>query len=167
MPRTSADFYVVSQLIGELFEPPDSASTGMRAQMDFPMREITRINHVGLRVRDLTISRAFYEKLGFVFIVGPVGPEPVAIVEHPSGVNINLILNASEDAAPDNVLMDHPTKHAGFTHIALEITDPDGVERQLDEMGIEITERVEFGGARFFFIRDPDGNVLEFHKPSP
>ena len=131
------------------------------------MNEITCINHVGIRVRDLAVSRGFYEKLGFELIVGPVGPEPVAIVEHPSGVNINLILNASEDAAPDNVLMDQATKHAGYTHIALEITDSESVERQLDELGIEITERVEFGGARFFFVRDPDGNVLEFHEPAP
>ena len=130
------------------------------------MREISRINHVGLRVRDLTISRAFYEKLGFEFIVGPVGPEPVAIVEHPSGVNINLILNASENASSDNTLMDDPIKHTGFTHIALEISDADSVELQLDKLEIEITERVEFEGARFFFIRDPDGNVLEFHKPA-
>ena len=146
--------------------PAPHASSLISAEENSPVREIIRINHVGLRVRDLVISRAFYEKLGFEFIAGPVGPEPVAIVEHPSGVNINLILNASEDAASDNVLMDHQTKHAGFTHIALEITDPDRVEQRLDGMGIQITERVEFGGARFFFIRDPDGNVLEFHKPA-
>ena len=131
------------------------------------MNEITRINHVGIRVRDLAVSRSFYEKLGFAFIVGPVGPEPVAIVEHPSGVNINLILNASDDASPENVLMDVSTKHAGYTHMAVEITDAESVERQLDELGIEITERVEFDGARFFFVRDPDGNVLEFHQPAP
>ena len=53
------------------------------------MKQITRINHVGLRVRDLALARAFYEKLGFEFLGGPIGPEPVAIVEHPSGVNIN------------------------------------------------------------------------------
>ena len=131
------------------------------------MDEITRIHHVGVRVRDLAVSRRFYEKVGFEFIAGPVGPEPVAIVEHPSGVNINLILNASEDASPENVLMDRPTKHAGYTHIALEVTDSERVEHRLDELGIEITERVEFGGARFFFVRDPDGNVLEFHEPAP
>ncbi|MFK8050828.1 MAG: VOC family protein [Halioglobus sp.] len=51
------------------------------------MNEITGINHVGLRVKDLEVSRRFYEQLGFEFIVGPVGPEPVAIVEHPSGIN--------------------------------------------------------------------------------
>ena len=39
------------------------------------MKQITGINHVGLRVRDLETSRAFYEKLGFEFIVGPIGPE--------------------------------------------------------------------------------------------
>ena len=130
------------------------------------MQQISRINHVGLRVRDLGIARAFYEKLGFKFLGGPMGPEPVAIVEHPSGVNINFILNASPDASPGNVLMDEPVKHAGFTHIALEISDAAAVKRQLDEHGIAITETVEFGGAVFFFVRDPDGNVIEFHKPS-
>ena len=130
------------------------------------MKEITRINHVGLRVRDMDVARKFYGQLGFEFIVGPVGPEPVAIIEHPSGVNINLILNASDDASQVNVLMDVPQKHTGYTHIALEITDAEEVERQIQALGIKITERVEFGGSRFFFIRDPDGNVIEFHKPA-
>ncbi len=130
------------------------------------MKQITRINHVGLRVRDLDLARAFYEKLGFEFLGGPMGPEPVAIVEHPSGVNINFILNASSDASPTNVLMDEPAKHTGFTHIALEITDIEAVKRQLDSHDIAITESVEFEGAMFFFVRDPDGNVIEFHKPA-
>ncbi len=130
------------------------------------MRQITRINHVGLRVRDLALARAFYEKLGFEFLGGPMGPEPVAIMEHPSGVNINFILNASSNASPTNVLMDEPAKHTGFTHLALEITDAEAVKRQLDGHEIAITESVEFEGAMFFFVRDPDGNVIEFHKPA-
>ena len=95
-----------------------------------------------------------------------MGPEPVAIVEHPSGVNINFILNASSSASSANVLMDESEKHPGFTHIALEITDAKAVKQQLDDLGIVITETVEFGGAIFFFVRDPDGNVIEFHKPA-
>ncbi len=130
------------------------------------MKQITRINHVGLRVRDLAVARAFYEKLGFEFLGGPMGPEPVAIVEHPSGVNINFILNASAEASPTNVLMDEAVKHAGFTHIALEISDAEAVKHQLETHGITITELVEFEGAMFFFVRDPDGNVIEFHKPA-
>ncbi len=131
------------------------------------MEQITRINHVGLRVRDLEQARAFYEKLGFEFIVGPIGPEPVAVMEHPTGININFILNASAGASENNVLMDVPEKHTGFTHIALEITDKKMVEQRLAEANIPITETVELpDGSVFFFIRDPDGNVIEFHQPA-
>ena len=129
------------------------------------MKEITRINHIGLRVRDLAISRDFYAQLGFKFLAGPVGPEPAAIVEHPSGVNINFILNTSADAPLDNILMKKDMKYPGYTHVALEITDAKSVSDQLENLGITITERVEFNGAKFFFIRDPDDNVIEFHQP--
>ncbi len=79
------------------------------------MKEITRINHVGLRVSNLETTREFYEKLGFEFIIGPIGPEPVAIMEHPSGVNINFILNGS--FSENNILMDVAEKH-GHTDFA-------------------------------------------------
>ena len=124
------------------------------------MKEITRINHIGLRVRDLAISRDFYAQLGFKFLAGPVGPEPAAIVEHPSGANINFILNTSADAPLDNILMKKDMKYPGYTHVALEITDAKSVSDQLENLGITITERVEFNGAKFFFIRDPDDNVI-------
>ena len=130
------------------------------------MKEIIGINHVGLRVRDLDISREFYEKLGFKFIVGPVGPEPVAIVEHPSGVNFNLILNASADAPSSNVLMEGSVKYPGYTHIALEVTDAVSVAQCITALNLTITEEVEYKGAKFFFIRDPDNNVIEFHQPA-
>lgn len=132
------------------------------------MIQIQKINHVGLRISDLEKSRAFYEQLGFVFLAGPIGPEPVAIMEHPSGVNINFILNASAQQ-PGNILMDIADKHTGYTHIALEVSNLDIVQAQLQEMGITITEGpvTAPGGASFLFIRDPDGNVLEFHLPAP
>lgn len=131
------------------------------------MQEITRINHVGLRVSDLATTRAFYEQLGFEFLVGPVGPEPVAIMEHPSGVNINFILNASPGEKL-NMLMDVPEKHTGYTHVALEVTDLQAVQRFLEDNGFVITEGpvVTPDGASFIFIRDPDDNVIEFHKPA-
>ena len=131
------------------------------------MEQITRINHIGLRVRSLETTREFYERLGFEFIVGPIGPEPVAVMEHPSGININFILNASVDASVSNVLMDLPEKHTGYTHIALEIDDLKAVQQQLADLEITITETVELpDGTVLLFIRDPDGNVIEFHKPA-
>ena len=129
------------------------------------MEQITRINHVGLRIRDLEQSRNFYKKLGFEFIVGPIGPEPIAVMEHPTGININFIINASSDGSATNLLMDITEKHTGFTHIALEITDSATVKQYLDDAGITITETIELpDGTYFFFIRDPDGNVIEFHQ---
>lgn len=131
------------------------------------MKEITNIYHVGIRVRDLDITRAFYEKLGFEFLMGPVGPEPVAIMEHPSGININFILNASDDASERNILMDVPEKHTGYTHMSLKITDREAVKKQLNDLNMPITETVNLpDGGQFFFIRDPDGNVIEFHHPA-
>jgi lactoylglutathione lyase len=130
------------------------------------MKQITGINHVGLRVRNLETTRVFYERLGFDFIEGPVGPEPVAIMLHPSGVNINFILNASADASVDNILMDVPVKHTGFTHVALEVDDIEAVRQQLGDLEIAITETVKLpDGTIFMFIRDPDANTIEFHQP--
>ena len=131
------------------------------------MKQITGINHVGIRVRNLAVTRDFYQKLGFEFIEEPVGPEPVAVMIHPCGVNINFILNASKNADSDNVLMDRSTKQAGYTHVALEVSDLESVERQLGELEIPITGVVELPtGARFIFVRDPDRNVIEFHRPA-
>ncbi len=131
------------------------------------MEQILKINHVGLRVRSLARTRQFYEKLGFEFVVGPIGPEPVAVMEHPSGININFILNATEDVPPVNLLMDVAAKHTGYTHIALEVDDLQAVEREIHAAGIAITETVSLpSGAEFFFVRDPDDNVLEFHRPA-
>lgn len=129
------------------------------------MIDITRINHIGLRVKSLDVSRPFYEQLGFVFLAGPIGPEPVAIMEHPSGVNINFILNGDADCT-ENVLMDTSTKKTGYTHVALEVTDYESALEAVTALGIAITGQVEFEGAKFFFIRDPDKNVIEFHQPT-
>jgi len=129
------------------------------------VKEITRINHLGLRVKDLNTSRAFYEKLGFIFIAGPVGPEPVAVMEHPSGININFILNADAECTK-NILMDSAKKYTGYTHVALEVNNAESALNAVKQLGITITGEVEFEGAKFFFIRDPDGNVIELHQPA-
>lgn len=128
---------------------------------------ITGIAHVGIRVHDLDRARTFYELLDFKFLVGPVGPEPVAILEHPSGVEINLILNAT-NASDTNILMDIGEKHAGYTHIALAVSDVKVTQAALETAGITITEGpITFpNGAKAIFVRDPDHNVIEFNQVS-
>lgn len=132
------------------------------------MKEIFGVNHIGIRVRDLKEARSFYEQLGFVFIAGPMGPEPVAIMEHPSGVNINFILNADTKRS-ENILMDIPERYPGYTHMALDVTNIKTVEATIKELKIKITEgpiTLPNGGV-MFFIRDQDRNVIEFHQRPP
>ena len=129
------------------------------------MKEIVGINHIGIRVESLDRVRKFYEQLGFVFLAGPIGPEPVAIMEHPSGVNINLILNANAGIT-ENILMDVKEKYPGYTHVALDVNDIKAVQKNIEHLGIKITEgpiTLPNGGI-MFFIRDQDKNVIEFHK---
>ena len=129
------------------------------------MKEINGIHHIGLRVNNLEAARSFYEKLGFKFIAGPIGPEPVAIMEHPSGVNINFILNANAETQK-NMLMDIPVKHTGYTHIALDVEDIQAIQRSLNKLNIKITEGPITlpNGSIMLFIRDQDSNVIEFHQ---
>ena len=132
------------------------------------MKEISGINHIGIRVTSLDAARKFYGDLGFVFLAGPMGPEPVAIMEHPSGVNINFILNADSGIA-DNILMDVPERHPGYTHMALDVTDIKAIQANIEKLGIEITEgpiTLPDGGV-MLFIRDQDRNVIEFHQDPP
>lgn len=121
--------------------------------------------HVGIRVHDLERSVRFYALLGFTKTMGPIGPEPVAILDHPSGLEVNLVLNAPSAKTP-NVLMDVPEKHPGITHIALLCPDILAAKAALEAQGISLSG----GPVRFhekaqgIFVRDPDGNVIELHQ---
>ena len=126
---------------------------------------IAGLAHIGVCVHDMERAVSFYKLLGFTKTAGPVGPEPVAILEHPSGVEINLILNAPNANEP-NVLMDVPEKHPGITHFALLCPDIMAAKEWLEAAGISLSGGpIQFGpGAQGIFVRDPDGNVIELHQ---
>ena len=134
-------------------------------QSPAPPIPILGLAHIGIRVHDLERSVRFYELLGFSKTAGPIGPEPVAILEHPSGVEINLVLNATDPGAP-NVLMDGAEKHPGITHFALLCPDIVAAKAQLEAAGIALSGGpIQFGpGAQGLFVRDPDRNVIELHQ---
>jgi lactoylglutathione lyase len=124
------------------------------------------LSHIGIRVHDLAASRDFYERLGFTLTAGPLGPEPVAILHHPAGLELNFILNAAAAAAP-NILMDVPEKHAGYTHMALGVTDLAATIAALEAAGIPLSgfRGTSLESAEAVFIRDPDRNVIELALP--
>jgi lactoylglutathione lyase len=126
---------------------------------------ISGIAHIGIRVHDLERAVRFYELLGFKKTAGPLGPEPVAILDHPSGVELNLILNAPNASEP-NVLMDLDEKHPGITHVALLCPDIMTAKNRLEAAGIPLSGGpVRFSEhAQAIFVRDPDRNVIELHQ---
>ena len=126
---------------------------------------VTGLAHIGIRVHDLERSMAFYALLGFRKTAGPLGPEPVAILDHPSGVELNLVLNAPAAAEP-NILMDVPDKHPGITHFALLCPDIMAAKERLESAGIALSGGpIRFGpGTQAIFVRDPDRNVIELHQ---
>ena len=56
------------------------------------MLDINKIDHVGLRVSDRERALAFYQGLGFKFVMdgGFENGHPV-ILQHPSGIVLNLL----------------------------------------------------------------------------
>jgi lactoylglutathione lyase len=126
---------------------------------------IEGLAHVGIRVHDVDRAMAFYALLGFEKTLGPLGPENVMILEHASGLEINLVVNAPEPAGV-NVLMDGEAKPPGITHIALSCPDIDAARARLEAAGIAISGGpVQFPtGARAIFVRDPDRNVIELNQ---
>ena len=128
------------------------------------MIEIQKIDHIGIRVHEEARAVSFYESLGFkvewrsTFEKG----HPI-IMKHPCGIAINILGPANQPAS-DNILQDVKPKYAGFTHMALKVKSLTETESFMNENQIKITERLKFGTLNAFFVRDPDGNVIEFDE---
>src|SRR6516162_6497997 len=81
---------------------------------------IERVDHIGIRVRDLDRALAFYRALGFQLAHRATGDD-VAIIRNEHGVELNLVFNAKAGDPAANILMDVPEKFPGYTHIALRV----------------------------------------------
>ena len=131
------------------------------------MIDITKFDHIGIRISDREKSTAFYELLGFELLVdGGYDHGHPLVMLHPSGININLLGPATAKQG-ENVLMDEKPKYPGITHMALKVKDADATEAFVIEHGIAVTGRRDFEGTKAIFIRDPDRNVFELIGPGP
>ena len=81
---------------------------------------IERVDHIGIRVRDVDRALNFYRVLGFDLLRRAEGDD-VAIVRNGNGVELNLIFKANACEPGTNVLMDVPEKYPGYTHMALRV----------------------------------------------
>ncbi|MGP9689752.1 VOC family protein [Psychrobacter sp. AOP22-C1-C5] len=122
-------------------------------------------DHVGIRVSNRQEAMTFYERLGFTETYRiPEGEANEMITS--AGVRINLIFNAAKVKDRKNLLLDETIKRPGITHPAFIIHDINEFQNWLLKAGIKVTEGPKKLGPRriALFIRDPDGNVLEFNQ---
>jgi lactoylglutathione lyase len=126
---------------------------------------VTGYEHVGIRVSDRESAMAFYAALGW--------REEKDLPEHSAnemvnadGVYINLIFNGAKQPSARNVLQNEPIKLPGVTHVAFVVERLDELLARLATLNIPLTggPEVYSGRRRVIFIRDPDGNVLEFNE---
>ena len=94
----------------------------------------------------------------------PISAATVSPKSSPSdGTRLNLIFNGA--ARANNVLLDEPVKWPGYTHGAFLVEFAPGVLDWAAREGVAITEGpVDWGRRLTCFVRDPDGNVLEFNE---
>ncbi|HXC26362.1 MAG TPA: VOC family protein [Stellaceae bacterium] len=124
---------------------------------------VERVDHIGVRVRDLDRALKFYDVLGFSLLHRATGDD-VAIIRNANNVELNLIFNANAGDPAANVLMDVPEKYAGYTHMALRVASIPATIAALKANDIAITQGpVSFddSGQVSVFVRDPDRNVIE------
>tara|TARA_R110000822_G_scaffold49716_3_gene130206 strand:+ start:1898 stop:2326 length:429 start_codon:yes stop_codon:yes gene_type:complete len=134
------------------------------SQQPNPAR-ILAYDHIGIRVSDKHRAMYFYQALGFVETASFPLFEANEMLSS-DGVRINLIFNGTRMPNAHNALLDAPIKLPGMTHPAFIVDDLEALVAWLNEQGITITEGPHHIGPRriALFIRDPDGNVLEFNQ---
>jgi catechol 2,3-dioxygenase-like lactoylglutathione lyase family enzyme len=129
------------------------------------MARILAYEHVGIRVTDRETAVRFYKVLGFRNVLDL--PEHHANeMTNDAGVTINLIFNGVKRDRNRNILLDEEVKWPGVTHPAFVVDDLDALIALFDRENVRITEGPHLIGRRrrVCFIRDPDGNVLEFDE---
>ena len=139
---------------------------------------VTRLGHIGLTVRDIDRTVAFYERyLGMRLTEKFEYPEEkighgVAVA---AGAFIRCdvthhelsIFRMRKDILPDDA-PDAPRHGFGLHHIAFELASPAdllALFRTMRDDGVEIVNCRKGGPGNQprFYARDPDGNLLEFY----
>lgn len=127
---------------------------------------ILSYEHVGIRVSNRARALTFYEGLGFREEIDHAeSPSKAVEIVNEHGLRINLICNGEPLAGGHNVLQDDARKLPGITHIAFAVDNLEAAMAYVRESGLRITEGPkELPRRRYFFFRDPDGNVIELNE---
>jgi catechol 2,3-dioxygenase-like lactoylglutathione lyase family enzyme len=132
-----------------------------------------RFHHVSLSVADLDAQRSWYQRvLGFGEVIEEFAvPEPAVrtvVLRSPAGPRVELIERAG--SARTEVYSDplDTLRGQGYGHWALAVGDLDAAFAAITDNGGGAVwppaDAVE-PGARFAYVKDPEGNLIELIQP--
>jgi len=108
-----------------------------------------------LSVKDLSTSKAFYEKLGFKVLAGEMDKNYFIMK------NGNALIGLFQGMFQGNILTFNPGWDESGQN-TVEFDDIRDIQTQLQNTGIEIPEAIDTdsSGPANLMITDPDGNVI-------
>jgi len=112
-----------------------------------------------LTVKDIQVSKEFYEKLGFEFFGGDIEQNWLILK------NRDTVVGLYQGMFDKNMLTFNP----GWDGNAQELddfTDVREIQRQLKEQGMEVIDEADESttGPASFMVLDPDGNPILFDQ---
>ncbi len=128
------------------------------------------LQHIGIPVTDLERSKAFYARLGFVEamhtdIPGTLEPTRVAMMRHEK-LTIELYQSGQEER---HAISKRTDGH--IDHIALDVMDIEKAYAEICAAGFKVLEEAApvflpfwDHGVKYFTIRGPDGEKVEFNQ---
>jgi catechol 2,3-dioxygenase-like lactoylglutathione lyase family enzyme len=122
------------------------------------------LSHVSITVTDVAKAREFYTGLlGLPEIPRPAFDFPGIWYSLGNGLQLHIILN-------DKLVrpaVEREKIQARYPHFALFTDDADETARRLEQLGLPCRDVVSGPtGLRQVFVKDPDGNMVEFLGPT-
>jgi len=111
---------------------------------------------ISLAVKDLKVSRVFYERLGFAVVAGEAAQNWL-ILRNPDKVTIGLFQGMFER----NLLTFNPGWNSEAENLATFV-DVRSIQRHFEAQGLALTARADpsTSGPASCMLTDPDGNPI-------
>ena len=110
---------------------------------------------ISLSVKDITVSKQFYENLGFKVFAGDLSKNYLIMK------NENALVGLFQGMFKDNILTFNPGWDENAGKVAT-FDDVREIQRQLKAKGIKLDSQADenTSGPAGFMLTDPDGNII-------
>ena len=110
---------------------------------------------ISLSVKDITVSKQFYENLGFKVFAGDLSKNYLIMK------NENALVGLFQGMFKDNILTFNPGWDENASKVAT-FDDVREIQRQLKDKGIKLDSQADenTSGPAGFMLTDPDGNII-------